>query len=92
MSPGKLDISMANMSFVGMAMTPRRTRIEELEEICISGNLALNLEGIQLTIDWGLVPLTMESDALGVVKNVDIIFVPSRYNTVAHSAARFALR
>ncbi|KAK0593469.1 hypothetical protein LWI29_037151 [Acer saccharum] len=64
---GKLDIPMVNMSFVGMAMTLRRTRIEELNEICISRNLVLNLEGIKLTIDWGLVPLTVESDALGVV-------------------------
>ncbi|KAK1578829.1 hypothetical protein Q3G72_033436 [Acer saccharum] len=51
-----LDIPMEKLRFAGMAMTPRRTRIEGVEEICISENLALNLEDIQLTINLGLVP------------------------------------
>ncbi|KAK1583273.1 hypothetical protein Q3G72_022391 [Acer saccharum] len=85
----KLDIPMEKLRFAGMAMMPIRTRMEGLEEICISRNLAQNLKDTHLMINLGLVPLTVESNALGVVRNVDIRFVlilDLFLATVVHSA------
>ncbi|KAK1581020.1 hypothetical protein Q3G72_002360 [Acer saccharum] len=64
----KLDIPMEKLRFASMAMMPIRTRMEGLEEICISRNLAQNLKDTHLMINLGLVPLTVESNALGVVR------------------------